>query len=166
MKNTIKSQAALEFLVTYGWAILGVLVVIGALAYFGVFNATKYVNDVCEFGEQMNCEDFIIYRNSSVAFQLRNNFGVPIDITGVRVRSEYGYSVCDPNLAVAPDWENVMPGLIFDVKCNITNTNANLTPGSKVRFTAVIEFRKNSGGVPGQNPRHNQTGSIFASVSH
>jgi len=29
-----KSQAAMEFLMTYGWAILVVLVAIGALAYF------------------------------------------------------------------------------------------------------------------------------------
>jgi hypothetical protein len=34
-----KSQAAMEFLMTYGWAILVVLVAIGVLAYFGVFNA-------------------------------------------------------------------------------------------------------------------------------
>jgi hypothetical protein len=33
-----KSQAAMEFLMTYGWAILVVLVAIGVLAYFGVFN--------------------------------------------------------------------------------------------------------------------------------
>ena len=31
-----KSQAALEFIMTYGWAILVVLVAIGALAYFGI----------------------------------------------------------------------------------------------------------------------------------
>lgn len=35
MKNK-KSQAAMEFLMTYGWAILVVLAAIAALAYFGV----------------------------------------------------------------------------------------------------------------------------------
>ena len=34
MINFRKSQAAMEFLMTYGWAILVVLVAIGALAYF------------------------------------------------------------------------------------------------------------------------------------
>jgi hypothetical protein len=161
MKNGKKSQAALEFLVTYGWAILGVIIVIGALAYFGIFNASKYVNDVCEFGEQMKCEDFIIYRNSLVAFQLRNNFGVPIDVTGVKIRSEYGTSTCDPALAATPNI-SIMPGLLFDVKCNITRLDANLTPGSKIKLSAVIEFRKN----PIGNPLHNQTGSIFSAISH
>lgn len=33
-----KGQAALEFLVTYGWAILAAIIAIGVLAYFGVFS--------------------------------------------------------------------------------------------------------------------------------
>jgi len=33
-----KGQVAFEFLMTYGWAIIVVLVVVGALAYFGVLS--------------------------------------------------------------------------------------------------------------------------------
>ena len=33
-----KGQAAMEFLMTYGWAILAAIIAIGALAAFGVFN--------------------------------------------------------------------------------------------------------------------------------
>jgi hypothetical protein len=33
-----KGQAAMEFLMTYGWAILVVLIALGALFYLGVFN--------------------------------------------------------------------------------------------------------------------------------
>ncbi|MBI1979078.1 MAG: hypothetical protein HYS62_03415, partial [Candidatus Aenigmarchaeota archaeon] len=36
-----KSQAAMEFLMTYGWAILVVLAAIAALAYFGVLSPEK-----------------------------------------------------------------------------------------------------------------------------
>ena len=154
-------QAALEFLVTYGWAILGVLIVIGALAYFGVFNATKYVNDVCEFGDQMKCEDFIINKSSLVSFQLRNNFGVPIDITRVKIKSDYGISLCPAATSVFPPTIN--PGFLFEVRCNISGRS--LTPGDKVRVSGTIEFRKSNGGLPGNNPLHNQTGSIFSTVS-
>jgi len=38
MKNYKKSQAAMEFLMTYGWAILVVLVALGALAYLAVLS--------------------------------------------------------------------------------------------------------------------------------
>ncbi len=32
------SQSAMEYLMTYGWSILIVAVILGALAYLGVFN--------------------------------------------------------------------------------------------------------------------------------
>lgn len=38
-----KGQAAMEFLMTYGWAILAAIIAIGVLAYFGVFSPGKYV---------------------------------------------------------------------------------------------------------------------------
>ena len=38
-----KGQAAMEFLMTYGWAILAAVIAIGVLAYFGVFSPGKYV---------------------------------------------------------------------------------------------------------------------------
>lgn len=41
----IKSQAAMEFLVTYGWALLVVLIAIAALAYFGLLNPDRFLPD-------------------------------------------------------------------------------------------------------------------------
>jgi len=37
-KNSKSAQAAMEFLMTYGWALLVVLIVIAALAFFGLLN--------------------------------------------------------------------------------------------------------------------------------
>lgn len=42
-----KGQAALEFLMNYGWAILVVLIVIGALSYFGVLSPDRFIEDKC-----------------------------------------------------------------------------------------------------------------------
>lgn len=38
-----QAQAAMEFLMTYGWALLIVLIAIGALAFFGVLNHERFV---------------------------------------------------------------------------------------------------------------------------
>jgi len=43
MKRSKKGQEAMEFLMTYGWAILVVLLAIAALAYFGVLNPERYL---------------------------------------------------------------------------------------------------------------------------
>jgi hypothetical protein len=50
-----KGQAALEFLTTYGWAFLVILVMIGALSYFGVLSPENYIPDSCNFGSVMSC---------------------------------------------------------------------------------------------------------------
>ena len=61
MKRGRRSQAAMEFLLTYGWAILVVLVVIGALAYFGVLDPSQLFPDKCLFGPGIGtCKDHMI----------------------------------------------------------------------------------------------------------
>ena|SRR3989338_9098585 len=50
-----KAQAAMEFLMTYGWAILVVLVVVGALAYFGVLNPSNLVPERCVLTAPLDC---------------------------------------------------------------------------------------------------------------
>ena len=53
-----RAQAAMEFLATYGWAILVVLVVIAALAYFGVLSPSKFLPEKCTFQPGILCKDF------------------------------------------------------------------------------------------------------------
>jgi len=46
MKNK-KSQGAMDFLMTYGWAILSAVIVIGVLASFGVFSPDTSIEKDC-----------------------------------------------------------------------------------------------------------------------
>jgi hypothetical protein len=52
-----KSQAAMEFLMTYGWAIFIILVAIGALAYFGVLDPIKMLPEKCTGDTGFTCTD-------------------------------------------------------------------------------------------------------------
>ncbi|MGM5481192.1 MAG: hypothetical protein ACQESE_02155 [Nanobdellota archaeon] len=51
-----KAQAAVEFLMTYGWAILAMGVVIAALSQFGMFNLQDHVPNQCKLGEEFICD--------------------------------------------------------------------------------------------------------------
>lgn len=53
-----KGQAAMEFLMTYGWAILVVLAAVGALAYFGILNPSRFLPDTCNMGSGIGCVEF------------------------------------------------------------------------------------------------------------
>ena len=50
-----KGQAALEFLMTYGWAILIVLVILASLFFLGVFNSKT--TNVCQIPAPFICQD-------------------------------------------------------------------------------------------------------------
>lgn len=82
-----KGQAAMEFLMTYGWAILVVLIAIGALAYFGVLNPSRFLPNSCTVSNQFACETGDFLANSSgVTIILRNGRGVDSNITNFTVR--------------------------------------------------------------------------------
>ncbi|MBI5072731.1 hypothetical protein HZA99_02850 [Candidatus Woesearchaeota archaeon] len=76
-----KAQGALEFLMTYGWAFLVTLIMIGALAYFGVLSPTKFLPERCTFGSQFVCKDYLMNTNgatASITVKLQNNLGQAI----------------------------------------------------------------------------------------
>ncbi len=79
-----KGQAAMEFLMTYGWAILVVLVAIGALAYFGVLSPSKHLPEACIFQQGIACLDFKV-TPTTVHLYLQNGFARDIDIHNVTV---------------------------------------------------------------------------------
>ena len=56
-----KSQAALEFLTTYAWAFLVILVMVGALAYFGILRSIKILPIRCNFFIYISSYDFLIF---------------------------------------------------------------------------------------------------------
>ena len=74
-----KGQGALEFLMTYGWAFLVILIMIGALAYFGVLNPQRFLPDRCMFTSQFNCENPVIRNEgdgtATILLEFRNNLG-------------------------------------------------------------------------------------------
>lgn len=80
MKN--KGQAAMEFLMTYGWAILVVLIAIGALAYFGVLNPARFLPASCTLMPGLSCDSFKAdLSDNQVTLVVRNGLGD--DLTSV-----------------------------------------------------------------------------------
>ena len=79
------SQAAMEFLMTYGWAILVVLVAVGALAYFGVLSPDKFLPAKCTLQAGIGCID---HKATSAALNvvLQNSLGYDLTITAIKAK--------------------------------------------------------------------------------
>src|SRR3990167_6942831 len=81
-----KGQAAMESLMTYGWAILVVLIAVGALAYFGLLSPDKFLSDRCVItpGSGIVCDDYTSSATSqNIRLNLGNALNEAISITGV-----------------------------------------------------------------------------------
>lgn len=83
MNNNRKSQAALEFLMTYGWAILVVLVAVGALAYFGVLSPDKFLPAKCTLQSGLACID---HKATATTLELviQNSLGYDITVDSIK----------------------------------------------------------------------------------
>ncbi len=117
MKQNTKGQAALEFLSTYGFAFLIILVMIGALAYFGVLNPQNFLPERCTFGSEMACVDYQVTPDD-VSIQMRNQGGEP-----VRIYSVFMSATGEDGLTLAA--ANVTSVCVFT-----DNQGATFTPGT------------------------------------
>jgi hypothetical protein len=66
-----KAQAAMEYLMVFGFAIAAVLMVVGALAYFGVISPSKFMPERCVIGTGIRCVDFFI-RDTTLIMKVEN----------------------------------------------------------------------------------------------
>jgi len=142
-KNT-KGQAAIEFMVTYGWAILAALLVIGALAYFGITNPG--LPDKCIFSNAFSCGDYII-QEDSIRIRLTNTVGqtiygnAPDNITAIMTDSGNPCAVSGPSGA-NPD--TLEPEAVLNIMCDISATP--FDEGDKVKVKLTITYAKSPSG--------------------
>jgi hypothetical protein len=164
-----KGQAALEFLTTYGWAFMVILVMIGALAYFGVLNPGKLIQDQCVSTAGIECTSYQIDLNDlqggTVSASFKNNIGKAVTINNVDIKYK-GTTVAtcaDPGNVVdlqtpvavsvrtgngiisagpPPIDNSVMPEYIFQLRdCVIANgLIAGKKAGDKIKLDFQFEY--------------------------
>ncbi len=123
----IEAQAAMEFLMTYGWAILVVMVAVGALAYFGVLDPSKMLPESCTGPPGFDCIDRASANSltGNVVLGLKNNQGFPVvvqnsvsatgDCQSPTIVDINGLPAPGPN---APGWPvNNNQNLVVNINC-------------------------------------------------
>lgn len=140
-----KSQAALEFIMTYGWAILVVLVAIGALAYFGVLSPDKFLPAKCTLQSGIACVDHKATA-TSLAITVRNSLGYDVTVDAVKAQqcTALGSQGTLVNGASSPTTYTLTctnSGSKYNGQVNITFTNAdtNIQHVNQGQVTTKIE---------------------------
>ena len=137
-------QAAMEFLMTYGWAILVVLVAIGALAYFGVLSPEKQLPERCMLQAGVECADAKV-TSDSVILVLRNGLGKTIEISNVSIGSN-----CVTDVATT---------LTNGDQATLTVTGCAFTVGEKMNEDLEIQYANPDTGLT-----HAMTGTLVQQV--
>jgi len=88
-----KSQSAMEYLMTYGWAILVVLIALGALFYLGVFNPKT--PSTCNANAPLTCTDVVADNSAgTITLVLASTGTSDADVTGITIDSPSGITTC------------------------------------------------------------------------
>jgi hypothetical protein len=134
-----KSQVALEFLVTYGWAILASMIAIAALAYFGITNPAKTLPDKCIFSNNFVCSDYIINSPNTVKVKLINGLGQSLYLPNASVINSSGVSsLCTLDASAWASDES------REMNCTISGGNFLNKEKTKIKFS--MTYRKTASG--------------------
>jgi len=93
-----KSQAAMEYLMTYGWAILIISLAVGVLYSLGLFNPSAMAPSYCVFnGGGFVCKNFSISSGGYLSLTLISNIPSPINVTQIACNAwgntSYAYTI-------------------------------------------------------------------------
>ena len=150
------SQAALEFLTTYGWAFLVILVMISALAYFGILKPSKFLPDRCNFGAEIECMDYTITDNG-LNLRLKNNVGEAIVVNALSVSTEKTELSCISSI-IGDVWAS---GDVKDVPIVCGFEGSRIVGGEKEKLNLKLTYYKARSGSSFLN---DVQGEVFAVV--
>ena len=82
-QNSLHGQAALDFLMTYGWALIMITICVAALYSMGVFDASTFIGNRASGFSQMTATDWMLQQDGTLVLQLKNNAGTDVNITNI-----------------------------------------------------------------------------------
>ena len=140
-KNETKGQAALEFMMTYGWAVLLLMTVVSALIY-AVPKPSTLTTDRCVFGPSMPCMGTKL-NDTNLTIVLKNALGQTVYNFSANVTMPMQLACSVSNITVSPD-ERVV------IYCS----NAKLGLTTDTRLKVSLTYKKIKGGfdqtIPGE----------------
>jgi hypothetical protein len=137
-KEKKEAQAALEFLTTYAWAFIVILITVGALYYFGVFDFSRFVPEKCVFSPQFACTDFTISQ-SGISLRMANTLGETVNITTAQITNDAAPPLtCTP--PITPPNELAWPsGVTLDI--NFTScSGGGLLAGERIEARVQLQY--------------------------
>ncbi|MFC2162399.1 hypothetical protein ACFLRF_01845 [Candidatus Altiarchaeota archaeon] len=141
-----KAQAAVEYLMTYGWAILVILVVGVVIWQMGILEIGKQYTPGKRGFSQIKPLDWKLQSNGDLTIVLTNEGGTILNLSridGIIVAG--GSGECTNNVLIATG-ERMRPASIY--KADITGCTINEAIGEYYRVNVTIRYNNPASGLP------------------
>jgi len=148
-----KGQAALEYLLTYGWAILIVIIVGASLYVLGVFTPGQWTGKRQTGFAQFRVVDFSLKDNGNLTVVFQNQIGKTVNLT--EIKATFKNNVCTFGYSD----QNIAPNTIYKASKNCTSAWGNLDFRSS--YSLVVDFYYTD---PDSGLTHIDSGTLFGSV--
>ncbi|MCL4406882.1 LamG domain-containing protein [Candidatus Parvarchaeota archaeon] len=153
-----KSQSALEYMMTYGWAILVIVIVAGVLYSLGIFSPASSLSSTVTGFSNLGSVTGECTANGILRISLGDSTGYPINITGVTAKSSTGQiSTFKPN-------STVDPSPIIQPTSNYIFSVPNVCPpaGSRYSLAVMVNYTEPGQIFPGP---YTSTGTVAGTTT-
>ncbi|MFH1592345.1 MAG: hypothetical protein ABIB47_03185 [Candidatus Woesearchaeota archaeon] len=151
----------MEFLMTYGWAILVVLIAIGALAYFGVLSPGKFLPQSCTLAPGFACDDFkidnVVSTSDDLTIIVRNGVGATANSVIFTVNENTATGpLC---IAAAGNPTSIAEGNAATFTWNCPSVDDTTAQGTRFKGISSLTYT-----LTGQTLSHTVTGDLTARI--
>lgn len=148
-----KAQGALEYLITYGWAILIIVIIGGALFGLGIFNPSSWVANKRASGfSSVFLKDWK-FSSSGAQFVFANQFGSDLDLDSITVSSPTTTFACTNTSA------SDLPTVKVNDAAVMVVSSCSAVPPRGVSYTVLVQITFTSGGV-----QHVDSGTLSGKI--
>jgi hypothetical protein len=160
-----KAQSAMEYLMTYGWAILIVIIVAAALYALGIFNPATYTGRVpTGFTTLGTPTDWDVASDGAFSIILNNRLANQITVYSITATLGTVSDTYNTYNCTIDSYLMIAPGGTSDVSVICTGPNPYSldlgTPTTGTTYSVSVSMLYNAGGL-----NHTETGTVTGTVS-
>ena len=160
--SMLKIQSAMEYLTTYGWALLIMAVVLAAMFALGVFNPGQFAGQECLLPAGFSCLSYFVANNGMLTLNLQQSTPTALNVTGYNCSTNSTTVKIIPQIPVNQVYMSVGSNYTFTMRCyNSAGGYANaLISGTLFTGSIGINYTESQTGFP-----HTAYGRIAVKVS-
>ncbi len=134
----MKLQSAIEYITTYGWAILVLAIVLSALYMLGVFNNDSFAPNVCSFPANIGCVTAELFSTGNLIINIEQSTQNPINITAIGCNTNgtpSGMNIIKPQIYL-----QIGANQTFKIPCYESNVIFTGGPGTLYTGYVIINY--------------------------